>query len=854
MISRQGGQPVTLSPETPNLTSYWAIPTDKIIAELSTTYSGLRTEQVAQTRRLAGSNVLQTKRQLSGMALLLSQFKSPISLILLTAAMLSWFLGDGTDALIIFIIIALSGLLGFWQENRASKAMQQLLSIVTVKTSVCRDGIFIDLPVEQVVPGDVVYLRAGDMIPADSYLLESNELFVNEATLTGETYPASKQPGALPADTPLAKRHNALFMGTHVVSGSGRAVVVLTGQQTEFGHIAQRIGSTPPETDFERGIRQFGYLLMEITLILVILIFAINVGLHKPVLNAFLFSLAIAVGLTPQLLPAIMSINLAKGASRMARQQVIVKRLSSIESIGSMNILCSDKTGTLTEGRVRVDQIIGVDGLPSARGQLMAGINAALQQGFRNPIDEAIMAFRPIDASAYLRVDEIPYDFIRKRLTILTVLDGQTVMITKGALTNILDVCKFVDTGVNEAASLTEYRPQIEETYQRVSGQGFRVLGLAIKQTDGKRNIDKRDEADMTFLGFVTLFDPPKADIAETLTELKNLGVQVKMITGDNVLVAKCLARQMGINCSEVLTGSALRQLSPEAFSRKAVDISVFAEVEPNQKESIILALQKSGHVVGYMGDGINDASALHAADVGISVDSAVDVAKESADILLLQQNLNVLIEGIREGRRTFVNTMKYVFMATSANFGNMFSMAGASLFLPFLPLLPPQVLLTNLLTDLPEMTIGSDNVDPEAIAYPTQWNLRFIQRFMMTFGLLSSVFDYLSFGVLIWVFRTNESLFQTGWFVESVLSASTIVLVVRTHRTFYRARPAKWLVIVTGFVAVVVMLLPLTPIGRVFGFSQLPLSLYGAILGIIFIYVACAERLKRWFFRHYTA
>ncbi|WP_338874643.1 magnesium-translocating P-type ATPase [Spirosoma sp. SC4-14] len=839
--------------QAPILSAYWAIQPDELLAQLHTTALGLSSDQADLIRQSAGQNQLQTKGRASVVGLFLNQFRNPISLILLVAAALSYFLNDTTDAIIIFIIILVSGLLSFWQEKGASDAMQQLQSMVTVKATVYRDGKASSLPVEQVVPGDIVGLCAGDLVPGDCYLLTSNELFTNEASLTGETYPVDKQPGIQPADTPMAKRQNVLFLGSHVVSGSGRAVVIRTGPQTELGHIAERIGNATPETDFERGIRQFGYMLMEVTLVLVILIFAINVGLHKPVLNAFLFSLAIAVGLTPQLLPAIISINLAKGASRMAQQQVIVKRLSAIENIGSMNLLCSDKTGTLTEGHVRVDRIMDVHKQPSVRARLLAQINAQLQQGFRNPVDEAILAFNPTDVSLYPRVDEIPYDFIRKRLTILTEIDGQTVMSTKGALQTILDVCRYVDTGTDELALLTAYREQIEQTYQELSSQGFRTLGLATKQTNGKRDIDKSDEADMTFLGFITLFDPPKTGIAETLASLNELGIHLKLITGDNALVAQSVAQHMGIDCPEVLTGSAIRQLSIEALRQKAMHTHVFAEVEPNQKESIILALRKSGFVVGYMGDGINDASALHAADVGISVDSAVDVAKESADIVLLQQNLNVLIDGIREGRRTFANTMKYIFMATSANFGNMFSMAGASLFLPFLPLLPTQILLTNLLTDLPEMTIGSDNVAPETIKRPTQWDLRFIRRFMLTFGPLSSFFDFVSFGLLIGVFKTNESLFQTGWFVESVLSASIIVLVVRTRRAFYRARPGRWLILATGFVALFVLLLPLTPLAAVFGFSPLPLALYGAVVGIVGAYVIAAERLKRWFYRTYA-
>jgi Mg2+-importing ATPase len=839
-------------PADDDLATFWALPTTDVLTRLNTRDAGLSQEAAKKIQQTVGLNRIKPKTKTSAVGLFFRQFNSPISLILIAAAVLSFFLHDITDAVIILIIILVSGLLSFWQERGASSAMQQLLSIVVVKTTVIRDGKAQELPDEQLVPGDVITLRSGDLVPADCYLLASNELFVNEATLTGETFPVDKQPGILASTTPIAQRRNTLFMGSGVVSGSGTAVVVLTGLHTELGHIAERINTAPPETDFEQGIRRFGYLLMEITLVLVILIFAINVFLHKPVLDAFLFSLAIAVGLTPQLLPAIISINLAKGASRMAIQQVIVKRLSSIENLGSMNVLCSDKTGTLTEGTVKVDRIIDINGQVSSRAGLLAKVNAQLQQGFRNPIDLAILAFVTTDISAYPRIDEIPYDFIRKRLTILTQEAGQTIMITKGALQNMLDVCQFVDTGGTAPVALADYRATIQQTFQELSAKGFRTLGLAIKSTGGKRVIDKTDETGMTFLGFISLFDSPKEGIRETLATLEKLGIQIKMITGDNVLVATAVAHTIGIETPNVLTGANLRQLSAEALRHQVAKTHVFAEIEPNQKESIILSLKKAGYVVGYMGDGINDASALHAADVGISVDSAVNVAKESADIVLLKQDLNVLINGVREGRRTFTNTMKYIFMATSANFGNMFSMAGASVFLPFLPLLPVQILLTNLLTDLPEMTIASDNVEPTALEKPAKWDMRFIRRFMMTFGLLSSVFDYLSIGVLLWVFKANEALFQTGWFVESVLSASTIVLVVRTRQVFYRSRPGNWLMLTTALIALVVLLLPISPLAAIFGFTAMPLRLYGAIIGVVGCYVLSAEGLKHWFYRTY--
>ena len=837
-------------PAADALATYWALPPAEVLAQLRTTATGLTTTEAAARQALAGPNLLKAKDETTDLGLFFRQFSSPISWLLMGAAGLSFFLHDAPDALIILVIILAGGLLSFWQERGASQAMKQLLVLLVARTTTWRDGTAQELPDEQLVPGDALALRAGDVVPADCYLLTANELFVNEATLTGETFPVDKQPGALAAATLLAQRHNTLFMGANVVSGSGTAVVVRTGPGTELGRIAARLRTAPPETDFEQGIRRFGYLLMQLTLVLVLLIFAANVLLHKPVLNSLLFSLAIAVGLTPQLLPAIISLNLARGARRMAAKQVLVKRLASIENFGTMNVLCADKTGTLTDGTVRLDRIIDVRGQPAPRAARLAKVNATLQQGFRNPLDVAIGAAVPDDVAAYPRVDEIPYDFLRKRLTVLTEEAGHTLLVTKGALQNILEVCTLVDDGGPAPAPLAAYQAAIQQTYEALSAQGLRTLGLATKDASGRRDITKADEAGMTFLGFICLADTPKPGIQATLAELRGLGIQLKMITGDNVLVATAVAKAVGIATPEVLTGAALRELSAEALRSKVSTAHVFAEIEPNQKEGIVLALKRRGFVVGYLGDGINDASALHAADVGISVESAVNVAKESADIVLLKQDLNVLLDGVREGRRTFTNTLKYIFMATSANFGNMFSMAGASLLLPFLPLLPVQILLTNLLTDLPATALAADNVEPAALAHPTRWDLPFLRRFMLTFGLLSSVFDYLSFGLLRWGFGASEALFQTGWFVESVLSATVIVLVVRTRRPFYRSRPGRGLVAATALVAGLALGLPATPLGRIFGFVPLPWALYAAILGIVGSYVLAAEGVKRWFYR----
>ena len=588
---------------------------------------------------------------------------------------------------------------------------------------------------------------------------------------------------------------------------------------------------------------------MEVTLVLVVAIFAINVYLARPVLDSFLFSLALAVGLTPQLLPAIISINLAHGAKRMAQEKVIVKRLASIENFGSMNVICSDKTGTLTEGIVHLQSALDVAGAPSDKVLLYAYLNAFYETGFTNPIDEAIRTHRQFDLSGYQKQDEIPYDFLRKRLSILVSHDDTQLMVTKGALANVLAVCSSAETegGIVDIGAVRE---PIQKHFEEFSHKGFRTLGVAYRNMETGSRISKDDEAGMTFLGFLVLFDPPKPNMIETIGSLKNLGVSLKIITGDNHLVAANVSQQMGLAKTKIITGPDLLQMSDGALLKQVVDVDVFAEIEPNQKERIILALRKAGNVVGYMGDGINDASALHAADVGISVESAVDVAKDAADIVLLEKELGVLVQGVREGRTTFANTLKYVFMATSANFGNMFSMAGVSLFLPFLPLLPKQILLTNLLTDFPEMTIATDRVDSEMVDYPRRWDIKAIRKFMITFGLVSSVFDYLTFGVLLLILHATQDQFRTGWFLESVISASLIVLVIRSRKPFFKSRPGKYLLMTTLLIVVVTLILPFTPLGEIFGFSWLPISFLLLIGIIILFYIITAEVVKTIFYK----
>lgn len=832
---------------------FWAAPASEILNILKAAPEGLTASEAESRLKQVGANTLKKSGNSSAIILFLMQFKSPLTLLLIAAATLSLIMSDRTDALIIFVIIFISSILSFWQERGAANASAKLLQMVQIRCRVRRDGTETEIPSENVVPGDIVILTAGDIVPGDARILESEQLYMDEAAFTGESFPVEKTPGILPPDIPLAGRSNMVLMGSHVISGSSVVVVTATGRRTEFGKISSRLATRAPESDFERGIRRFGYMLMEITLLLVLVIFAVNVLLNKPVLDSLLFSLAIAVGLTPQLLPAIVTINLSKGARAMAEKKVIVKRLASIENFGSMNILCSDKTGTITAGKVTVNNIIGVDGKPSDKAGYFAYLNASLQKGFHNPIDEAISLRYSGEKSNAGIITEIPYDFVRKRLTIFTEVTGARIAITKGAFNKIKEVCTSVELSGGKITPIEFHIDEMVERYEQLSASGFRTLGIAYKHSDTE-DFKISDESEMVFLGFITLYDPLKPDVIQTVHELSDLGVSLKIITGDNELVARNLMSQMGINEPKVITGLQMRTLSDEAFLNQALTAHVFAEVEPNQKERIILALKKSGQVVGFMGDGINDAPALHAADVGISVDSAVDVAKEAAEIVLLSSDLHVLKNGISAGRETFANTLKYIFMATSANFGNMFSMAGASLFLPFLPLLPKQILLTNLLTDFPEMTIAGDRVDAVSVAKPMRWDLRFIKRFMIVFGIISSVFDYLTFAVLLIFLKANEQLFQTGWFVESVISATLIVLVVRTRLPFFRSLPGKYLAIVTGLVIAFVLFIPFSPLLSLFDFTHLPPVFFGWMVLIIAGYVFVAEYAKKLFYKHYHA
>jgi Mg2+-importing ATPase len=851
--------------------AYWGQPVEALLAALQSTADGLTATDAAQRLERFGPNALAAKERATALGLFLNQFKSPIILILLFATGVSAVLHDWADTLIILAIVLGSAALSFLQEYSANTAAEKLRAQVTIKATALRDGQPQSIPAEEVVPGDVVLLSAGSLVPADGVVLEARDFFVNQAVLTGETFPVEKKPGPVMVGASLTERANCVFMGTNVRSGSARTLIVQTGTATAFGQIARRLTLRPPETEFERGIRHFGYLLSEVMLLLVLAVFAINVYFHKPVLDSLLFSIALAVGLTPQLLPAIINVNLSRGSQAMAASGVIVRRLASIENFGSMDVLCTDKTGTLTEGVVQLDGAFDVQGQPSDAVLRYAYLNAHFQTGLANPLDEAILAEGATHLQGALhltKVDEIPYDFVRKRLSVVVGAgepgQGSTLplLITKGALDNVLAVCTQVQDGDQVAPLDDARRAQIQGRFAGWSAEGFRVLGVATRSLPSQPAYTRADEHDLTFTGFLLFFDPPKPGVQETITALAQRGVQLKIITGDNKLVALHTAKVIGLPVTGVLTGAELGDLRDEALWHAAERANLFVEVDPNQKERVILALQKMGHVVGYMGDGINDAPALHAADVGISVDKAVDVAKEAADFVLLQQDpstgpghsLDVLHQGILHGRKTFANTLKYVFMATSANFGNMFSVAGASLFMSFLPMLPKQILLINLLTDLPEMTIADDNVDPVFVQEPHRWDIGFIRRFMFIFGPLSSLFDFLTFAMLLWLLRAGPELFRTGWFVESVLSATLVVFVLRTRLPFTRSRPSRTMLAVTGGVILVTLAIPFSPLAGLLGFRALPLRYLMAIAAIAVAYLGAAELTKRLFYQRVKA
>jgi Mg2+-importing ATPase len=832
--------------------TYWSLSREELLSALDTGQKGLERTESTRRRARFGRNTLSLQVTSSPLTLLFRQFTNPLILILLFAAVISVMVGEWTDAGVISLIVVGSALVTFFQENAATKAVDKLRKRLVHKVTALRDGAPVRVNAESIVPGDVIVLSAGSLIPADGVLIESDDLFVNQAVLTGETFPVEKRLGATGETASLPERTNCVFMGTSVRSGIGRFVVVRTGLGTEYGKIAEQLGKRVPETEFERGIRQFGLLLSRIMIGLVLFVFAANVLFARPPIDSLLFAIALAVGISPELLPAIITITLSKGARKMARSGVIVRRLDSIENLGSMDVLCTDKTGTLTEGIVRLDGALNADGHESALVRRLAYMNAFYQSGLSNPLDEAITSSdRTLDIEGVEKLSEIPYDFERKRLgVVIREKDGRTLLIVKGALDGILNASSTI-RGKEGVEILGEAsRTAIGERLQHWGEQGFRVLGVASKPVSEGAQVSRSDEEALTFEGYLLFLDPPKQGAAMAIEELAELNVDLKIITGDNRYVTGHLAEAVGLRAEETVTGAELNKLTDPALWHIVEKTTLFVEVDPNQKQRIIRALQRCGHVVGYLGDGINDAPALQEADVGISVDGAVDVAREAADLVLLQKGLGVLRQGIVEGRMTFANSLKYVFTTTSANFGNMFSMAGATLFLPFLPLLAKQILLNNFLSDIPAIAIASDNVDEEYIRKPPRWNIKFIRNFMILFGTVSSVFDFVTFGALLYFVRASEKEFQTSWFIESLMTELLVALVVRTRRPLFKSVPGKWLLISTSAVVGLTLMITYLPFSSVFGFVPLPAGVLGLIVLISLVYIIATEIVKHFFYR----
>jgi Mg2+-importing ATPase len=838
--------------------AFWQTPLDELERQLGASANGLSSTEAAARLLRYGANALDSQQKYSFLLKVLSRFRNPLVLILLAAAVISGFTGDIASLGIISTMVLLSVLLDSVQEYRAEQAAEQLKISVALKEQVLRDGREVTIRADQLVPGDVVLLAAGDMVPADGRLLEARDFFVNEGLLTGESYPTEKRVAAEGIENvDVAQAANAAFMGTSVVSGSAKLLLCKTGNATQLGEISATLRHTPPPAALERGVYEFGILIVRLTVLLVLFVLLVNTFFHRPLLESFLFALALAVGLTPELLPMIVSVTLARGAIRMAKQKVIVKRLAAIHDLGSMDVLCTDKTGTLTEAKIALIRHITLSGADSERVLELAWLNSHFESGLRSPLDAAIIEHASSIPAGWTKIDEVPFDFERRRVSVLLEHEGRRILIVKGApedvlkLSNRYELSGESDTQLFDAAALARANTQ----FQTLCEEGFRVLGIAWREEPASQtHVVVSDEHDFVFAGYAAFLDPPKASAGAAIAALERSGVGIKIITGDNERVTQYVCTQLGIPVEGLLTGTELTALSEEALSARIEETNLFCRVNPSQKNRIILALKRRGHVVGYLGDGINDAPSLHTADVGISVDGAVDVAKDAADIILLEHDLEVVERGVREGRRTFGNIMKYIMMGTSSNFGNMFSMAGASLILPFLPMLPIQVLLNNFLYDLSEVPIPMDEVDDELLAQPRHWDIKFIRNFMLVLGSVSSIFDFLTFGLLLWVFNATEALFQTGWFMESLATQVLVIFVIRTRGSPLRSRPNPLLAGTSLTVAAVGILLPYTAIGRWFGFVPLPLTFLAALGATVVCYLVLAESVKRWFYRRFPA
>jgi Mg2+-importing ATPase len=837
------------------------------LALLKADPQGLGREESEERLREFGPNVLAGEKRKSFFAEIYARLKDPLVVILLIIGGFSYGTGDFTSGTIVLGMLGISVFLSYFQEQRSSDAAEKLKLMVQASAVVLRDGKEVEIPIREVVPGDIIVLAAGSIIPADLRVISAKDFFVTQAALTGESMPVEKFATADDGNLGIFELKSACFQGATVVSGSARGVAVNTGMRTFLGSVAAEISAPKGVTEFDVGVKGFVRLMVRFMIVMVSIIFVIQGVFKHNWIEALLFGLSVAVGLTPEMLPMIVTVCLSKGAVFMSRKKVIVKKLKSIQNLGGIDILCTDKTGTITQDKVILEKHVDVTNRPSEDVLRYAWMNSYYQTGLRNLLDNSILSNEDLDVERTLRkVDEIPFDFNRKRMSVIVEYEGANVLICKGSVEAIFEACDKYQIDEDVFPLIEIVKQDILEEYASLSSKGYRVLAIAYREFPrDKETFQAADEGGLVLLGYLAFFDPPKDSAEKAIASLRKHGVRVKVLTGDNELVTAKVCDDVGFAADRVITGRELDGLSPEAFAKAALEHDVFARLTPANKEQIVRSLRAQDHVVGFMGDGINDAAAMRAADVGISVDTAVDVAKESADIILLEKNLLVLEDGIIEGRRVFNNIIKYIKMGSSSNFGNMFSMLGSSIILPFLPMTPVQILLNNLLYDVSQTGIPLDNVDAEAIEKPQNWNISFIRRFMVLIGPISSIFDYATFGLMWWFFgcaawmtagtgdRAHlEALFHTGWFVESLLTQTLIVHIIRTNRIpIIKSRASLAMTMTTLAIMGVAVALPFLPIGRLFGLVPLPAVYWIWIACFLLAYAVLTHLMKTWFNRH---
>ncbi len=836
---------------------YIGCPVETLFEKLSTTQKGLTDAQAEERAAQYGYNEPARKKKRTILFELFSKFLNPLVIVLLIIAAFSIFFGEKISAILVIIMALISVLLSFFQEHRAGKEAEKLSEMVRTTATVYRNGKPKEINIREIVPGDIVDLYAGDMIPADLRVISAKDLFINQASLTGESFPVEKTPEIPePSRRSPADLTNIAYMGSSVVSGTGLGVVIKTGTSTQFGEISRKLATITVASSFDKGIHAFTWLMIRFMVVLVLVIFGINAFNKGDIIQALLFALSVAVGLTPEMLPMLVAINLSKGAIAMSKKEVIVKRLNAIQNFGAMDVLCTDKTGTLTMDKIIIEKHCDVVRKEDEDVLKFAYLNSYYQTGLKNILDRAILKHEKLVVKQYKKIDEVPFDFSRKLMSVVIDNDGKHRIVVKGAPEEIYKRCtRFeLEGDVLELDSGNLILPELKTEYNNLSAEGFRVLAIAYKDFDQpKDKYTKDDEQGLILKGYIAFLDPPKASAKKTIETLKSLGIDFKVLTGDNELVTKKICAEVGLDIKGFATGEQVEKASDQELRELVRATTVFARVSPLQKERVIHALHDNKHIVGYLGDGINDAPALKTADVGISVNNAVDIAKESADIILLKKSLLVLVDGVAEGRKTFGNILKYIKMGSSSNFGNMFSMTGASLLLPFLPMLPIQILLNNLLYDISQIAIPSDDVDKEYLMKSRPWNVGYIKKFMLFIGPVSSIFDFVTFGVLWFIFHAQQPLFNTGWFLESLCTQTLVIHVIRTGKIpFIESRPSQFLIFTSIYIVTIGLVLPFIPLGKYFGFVQPPPGYFAALIIIVATYLFMVQGVKSWFIKKY--